>query len=41
MINARGTDTDIGKSIKQMREAKGMSREVLAEVLKHLMRTLL
>mgnify|MGYP002512634918 CR=1 FL=1 len=32
MINAGDADANIGKSIKKMREAKGMSREALAEV---------
>ena len=31
MINVGGADTNIGKNIRKMREAKGMSREALAE----------
>ena len=31
MINTIDTDTDLGKSIRKMREAKGMSRAALAE----------
>lgn len=31
MINNIDTDTDLGKSIRKMREAKGMSRAALAE----------
>lgn len=33
MINTTGTDIDLGKSIRKMREARGMSRAELAEIV--------
>lgn len=32
MMNVGGVDTNIGRAIRKMREAKGMSREALAEI---------